>query len=131
MQLDAPLCSQVLALLRARVAATLGDPVQGADPAAAPSHDPIGQLALQVPWQDPGLLRHAGVQLHPPGGSPHVLAAAALVEAAGDVAPAWVTPSPRDQHAEGESQGPAAGRRPRGTLSSQYRCASQHFHRKG
>lgn len=120
MQLAAPLCSTVLAALRARVAASLGDPVQGADPAAAPSHYPIGQPALQLAWQDPGLQPHAGVQLHPPGSSPHVLDAAALEEAA----PAGGSPSAGEQHAEGEPQGPAAGRRARGPLPMQYRCGS-------
>lgn len=121
MQLDAPLRSKELASLPMRMAATLGNPVQGADPA---------QPALQLAWQDPGVQPHKGVQ-HPPGGSPHVLAAAAMVEATGDVVPAGDFSGARDQHAEGEAQGPGAGRRVRGPSFSQYRCASQQVKPNG
>ena len=114
MQLDAPLRSKELASLPMRGAATLGDSVQGADPA---------QPALQLAWQDPGVLPDSGVQLTPRGGSPHVLAAE--VEATGDGVPAGDVSGAMDQHAEEESQGPGTERMVKGPSFSQYRCASQ------
>ena len=116
MQLDAPLRSKELASLPVRAAATLGDLVQGTDPT---------QPALQLAWEDPGELPHSGAQLNPPGGSPHVLAVAPMVEATGDIVPAGDHPgAARDQHAEEDSQSPGAGRKGRRPSSSQYRCAS-------
>ena len=116
MQLDAPLRSKEITPLPTRVAATLGDSMQGPDPA---------QPALQLAWHDPGVLPDSGVQLNPPGGSPHVLAAAAVVEATGDVVPAGDFSGARDQQAEGAPQGPGAGRRVGAPSFLQYRCAPQ------
>lgn len=121
------------ASLAARVAAALGFCVQGADPGAAPGPDPSpdAQPALPLAWQG-----HAppydAMQLDPPpggppGGSFHVLAAAALGEAAGGAAPAGAHSSARAEPAEGTPRkGPGAGRKAKGTSSSQYRC-SPHY----
>ena len=139
MQLDGLVRSGDSGSLAARVAAALGFCVQGAtDPGAAPGPDanPDAQPAPQLAWQG-----HAppydAMQLDPPpggppGGSFHVLAAAALGEAAGGAAPAVAAPhgshpSPGGEPVEGTPRkGPGAGRKAKGTTSSQYRCRS-HF----
>ena len=138
MQLEGLVRSGDSGSLAARVAAALGFYVQGADPGAAPGPDPSpnAQLALQLAWQG-----HAppydAMQLDPPPGEPagsfHVLAAAALGEAAGGAAisgasPHGAQPSPGGEPVEGTPRkGPGAGRKAKGTSSSQYRCRSHYF----
>lgn len=130
MQLEGLLRSGDSGSLAARVAAALGFCVQGPDPGAAPGPGPSSdaQPALQLTWQG-----HAppydAMQLDPPLGGPpcgsfHVLAAAALGEAAGGAAPAVAPPSAGAEPVEGTPRkGPGAGRKAKGTSSSQYRCS--------
>ena len=83
--------------------------------------------ALQLAWQGRAPPYDA-MQLDalpggPPCGSFHVLAAAALGEAAGGAALAAATPSAGSELVEGTPcKGPGAGRKAKGTSSSQYRC---------
>ena len=130
MQLEGLLRSGDSGSLAARVAAALGFCVQGADPGAGPGPDPSpdAQPALQLAWQGRALPYDA-MQLdpslgEPPYGSFHVLAAAALGEAAGGAAPAGAPPSAEGEPVPVEGtprKGPGAGRKAKGTSSSQYR----------
>ena len=121
------------------MAAALAFRVQGADSGAALSPDPSPnwQPALQLAGPDHGSPQDAMQPDPPPGGLPgcsfHVLAAAALGEAAGGAASAEGLPqgaqaSAGSEPVEGQPRrGPGAGRKVKGTSSSQYRCSSQHF----
>lgn len=108
--------------------------VRGASIGAAPGPyaNPEGLPVLQLGLQNQGPRRDAR-QLDPPlggppGGLPHVLAAATLGESAGSPARAGTHPSAGGEAMEETLRdGPGAGRKIHGKSSSQYRCSSQPF----
>ena len=123
-QLGGPLGGKERVSLAARGAGIGAAP----GPYANPEGLPASQLGLQS--QGP---RRAARQLdlplgRPPGGLPHVLAAAAWGESAGGRARAGTRPRAGGAPMETTLRaGSGAGRKIRGKSSSQYRCSPQPF----